>query len=159
MGRLIELQELAEIVAVLKAQKKRVVFTNGAYDLLHVGHVRALRDARSRGDILIVGLNSDASVKKYKNPKLPIIPEQERAEVLTALSVVDYVVLFDEPTADSLLKALHPDVHAKGTDYTPETVPERKTVSAYGGEVVIVGDRKAHGTSKIIQKIRRFKSL
>jgi rfaE bifunctional protein nucleotidyltransferase chain/domain len=98
-------------------------------------------------------------VKKFKNPKLPIIPEDERAEVLSALSLIDYIVIFDDPTADGLLMRLKPDVHAKGTDYTLDTVPERSTVSSYGGEIVIVGDKKSHATSKIIQKIRRFKSL
>ena len=150
-------EELADIVTCLKAEGKKVVLANGTFDLLHVGHVRCLRDAKSRGDYLVVALNSDASVKKYKNPKLPIQKEDERVEVLAALRCVDYVVKFSDPTADGLLAAVKPDIVAKGTDYTPDTVPEKETVAAYGGVIAICGDKKDHASSKIIEKIKKMK--
>src|SRR5262245_10859980 len=134
--------DLGERLRVMRQLGRRIVFTNGCFDILHVGHVRSLIDARSRGDILVVGINSDRSVAALKGPQRPAVPEQERVEILCALAAVDYVTIFDEQTADRLLEQLRPDIHAKGSDYTPETVPERETVEAYGGEVVIVGDEK-----------------
>jgi rfaE bifunctional protein nucleotidyltransferase chain/domain len=128
--------------------------TNGGFDLLHVGHVRSLRDARSRGDALVVALNSDRSVCAYKGPGHPIHPETERAEVLCALACVDLVTIFDDPTVDRLLRLLRPDVHAKGTDYTKETVPERATAAELGIEVAIVGDPKDHSSRGLIERIR-----
>ena len=147
---------MAEEVAAAKAAGKRVVFTNGTFDLLHVGHVRSLADARAQGDLLVVGVNSDASVKSYKGPHLPIQPAEERAEVLAALRYVDYVTIFDEPTVDALLSLLEPHVMAKGTEYDPKTIPERPTVDSYGGEIAIVGDPKAHSTRWLIQRIRQL---
>lgn len=146
--------ELARRIDAEKRAGKRVVFTNGGFDLLHVGHVRAFKDARSRGDLLVVAVNSDASVRRNKGEGLPIVPEAERAELVASLASVDLVTVFGDPTVDGLLLALKPHVHAKGTDYTKETVPERATVLGYGGEIAIVGDPKAHSTSWLIERIR-----
>lgn len=145
-----ELQKL-----VRKAQKmgNRVVFTNGCFDLIHVGHVRYLEDAKAQGDLLIVGINSDVSVGRLKGYGRPLQSEAERCEILGSLECVDYMVVFDDPTADTLLLALKPDVHAKGTDYTAKNVPERDTVTSYGGKVAIVGDAKDHSTRDLIKDI------
>jgi rfaE bifunctional protein nucleotidyltransferase chain/domain len=154
---ILDRQELIAEVLRLRQAGQRLVMTNGCFDLLHVGHVRALADARSRGDVLLVAVNSDASVQRLKGERHPVIPEAERAEVLASLEVVDLVHIFDEPTVDQLLQDLHPEVHAKGRDYTEETVPERDTVLGYGGEIAIVGDPKDHDTTSIIGEIaRRF---
>lgn len=151
-------QKLRDIVCCQQAAGKRVVLTNGKFDLLHVGHTRLLKDAKSRGDYLIVAVNSDASVKDYKkNTKLPIQCEADRMEVLAAIRWVDYVVKFDEPTADDVIRTIQPDIVAKGTDYTEETVPERETIEEYGGAIAICGDEKDHATSKLITRIRRLK--
>jgi rfaE bifunctional protein nucleotidyltransferase chain/domain len=147
--------ELARLVAAAKAAGERVVFTNGGFEVLHVGHVRSLRDARSRGDRLLVAVNSDASVRRNKGPGRPVTPAEERAEVLCALECVDWVTVFDEPTVDGLLRAVRPAIHAKGTDYTPETVPERETVREIGATIAIVGDPKDHATSDLLERIRR----
>jgi rfaE bifunctional protein nucleotidyltransferase chain/domain len=145
--------EAARIADRLRTAGKRIVLANGCFDLLHVGHVRYLQAARTLGDVLFVGINDDAAVARLKGAGRPLMPADERAEVLAALRAVDHVVVFDEDTADSLVAALRPDVHAKGTDYTPDTVPERETVRAHGGRVVIVGDPKAHATRDAIQTI------
>jgi rfaE bifunctional protein nucleotidyltransferase chain/domain len=133
----------------------RIVFANGAFDLLHVGHVRYLDAARREGDWLVVGINSDASVARAKGPSRPVLPEDERAEIVAALEAVDAVILFEEDSPASLIEALRPDVHAKGTDYTAERVPEREVVAGYGGRTAIVGDPKDHATTDVIAKIRR----
>lgn len=154
MGVLIEDHDaLRRIIASLQEEGRIVVFTNGVFDLLHVGHVRALDDARSRGDCLVVGLNSDRSVSELKGPHLPINPEAERAEILCALAAVDYVTLFGDRRADAILEKLRPDVAAKGTDYTEETVPERETILSYGGRIAIVGDPKTHASSDMMTRI------
>ncbi len=146
---------LAARVASHRAAGERVVLANGCFDLLHVGHVRYLEAAKAEGDVLVVALNSDASVRRNKpNGLRPLMPEAERAAIVAALSAVDYVTIFDEPTADAILEALHPDVHAKGTDHTPDTIPERATVARYGGRIAIVGDAKTHSTSALIARIR-----
>lgn len=145
---------LARLIDEHRAAGQRIVFTNGTFDLLHVGHLRSLVDARSRGDLLVVALNSDASVRSYKGPNLPIQPEDERAELMAGLRCVDYVTVFDEPRVDRLLLLLRPHVHAKGTEYTPETIPEATTVRSYGGEIAIVGDAKAHSSSWLMSRIR-----
>lgn len=147
--------ELSRRVAALKQQGKRIVFTNGGFNLLHVGHIRSLRDAKSRGDILVVAVNSDTSIKKNKGEGYPVIPEDERLEVLSELASIDLLTVFSDQTVDSLLLQLQPHVHAKGTDYTKETVPERATVLSYGGEIAIVGDPKDHATSRIIDLIKK----
>jgi rfaE bifunctional protein nucleotidyltransferase chain/domain len=152
-GKIKTAPELAGIVARLRAEGRRSVFANGCFDLLHAGHVRYLAAARALGDALIVGINSDASVKKLKGEGRPLQPESERAELLAALECVDYVVVFDTPTVDPLLCELRPDIHAKGTDYTEASVPERETVLSYGGRVAIVGDPKSHATRDLIAVI------
>lgn len=147
--------ELARLVAEARAAGRRVVFTNGGFEILHVGHVRSLRDARSRGDLLVVAVNSDASIRRNKGPGRPVVPEAERTEVLCALACVDLVTVFDEPTVDGLLRRVRPTIHAKGTDYTPDTVPERATAKEIGAEIAIVGDPKDHATSDLLERIRR----
>ncbi len=149
--------ELKDIVFCLKTEGKMVVMTNGAFDILHVGHVRCIKDAKSRGDYLVVAVNSDSSIKKYKHAKLPIVPQQERIEMIAALRWVDYVIMFDEETCDALIEAVQPDIVAKGSDYEESSVPERDTVLAYGGQIAICGDPKDHASSKLIQRIRRIK--
>jgi len=145
-----------ELVARITAERKngiRVVLANGCFDVLHVGHVRYLAGARELGDVLVVGVNSDAQVARLKGPGRPILPATERAELVDALNSVSYVTVFDEPTVESLLLALKPDVHAKGTDYTVDSVPERDVVRSYGGQVAIVGDPKDHSTSAILARL------
>jgi rfaE bifunctional protein nucleotidyltransferase chain/domain len=132
-----------------------IVFANGAFDLLHVGHVRYLEAARREGDWLVVGVNSDGSVARAKGPSRPVLPEAERAEIVAALAAADAVVVFEEDSPAALIAALRPDVHAKGTDYTAERVPEREVVAGYGGRTAIVGDPKDHATTDVIAKIRR----
>jgi rfaE bifunctional protein nucleotidyltransferase chain/domain len=133
---------------------RTVVMANGCFDILHAGHVRYLEGARGEGDCLIVAVNSDASVRKLKGPGRPILPEQARAELVAALRCVDYVVIFGEDNVEALLRELRPDVHAKGTDYTAETVPERTIAAECGIRVAIVGDPKSHSTRDLLRKIR-----
>jgi D-glycero-beta-D-manno-heptose 1-phosphate adenylyltransferase len=147
------LEELKEIVAVLPASGRKIVFANGCFDLIHAGHVRYLEAAAELGDVLIVGVNSDACVAALKGAGRPLQAEGDRAEMIAAMECVDYVLLFHDPTVDGILRELKPDVHAKGTDYTPESVPERETVRAYGGQVAITGDPKDHSTRDLIQAI------
>ena len=142
--------DLLARVAARRKQGARVVLANGCFDILHVGHVRYLEGAKAEGDLLVVGINSDNQVAILKGPGRPIMREQERAEIVAALDAVDLVTIFDEPTVTELLLALKPEVHAKGTDYTQETVPEREVVRGYGGRVAIVGDPKNHSTSQLI---------
>jgi D-glycero-beta-D-manno-heptose 1-phosphate adenylyltransferase len=141
-------------IAIERNNGKKIVLTNGTFDLLHVGHTRSLIDAKTYGDILVVAVNSDDSVKKYKSPNLPIIAQGERMEVLSAIQCVDYVTVFYETTADEIIFKIKPDFYAKGTDYTEINVPEKKTVLSYGGTIVITGDPKCHSTTSIIQKIK-----
>ena len=143
-------EELVQRVAAARENGARIVLANGCFDVLHVGHVRYLAGARELGDVLIVGINSDQQVAAQKGPGRPVLPAAERAEIVSALESVSYVTIFDEPTVEQLLLALKPDVHAKGTDYTTDTVPERDVVRSYGGHVAIVGDPKDHSTSEII---------
>lgn len=150
-------KSLAAILAGLRASGKVVVLTNGVFDLLHVGHVRCLEDARSRGDILVVAVNNDKSAEALKGKGQPVVPEDERMEVLAALAFVDYVTSFSEPTADALLQQLRPSLYAKGSDYTLKTLPEKDTLKALDVKAVFVGDKKAHSTSKLLQKIQRLK--
>ena len=147
-------EEAAAVAARLRRAGKAVVFTNGCFDLLHVGHIRSLEGARALGDYLFVGINSDRAVRDLKGKGQPVTPERERAEVLAALSAVDFVFVFDAATADEAILAIRPDVHAKGTDYTEESVPERAAVLSYGGRVAIVGDPKAHSTRGILAKLK-----
>jgi len=136
-----------------RAAGRRVVLANGCFDLLHVGHVRYLEDARALGDLLIVGVNGDDAVRRLKGPGRPLMPAVERAEMLAALRAVDHVVVFEDDTADRLVALLRPAVHAKGTDYTAESVPERASVLAAGGRVAIAGDAKQHSTRDVIAEI------
>lgn len=145
-----------ELVTRINADRKRelrIVLANGCFDVLHVGHVRYLAGARELGDVLVVGVNSDAQVERLKGIGRPILSAMERAELVDALNCVTYVTVFDEPTVAELLLALRPDVHAKGTDYTEDTVPERAVVRSYGGRVAIVGDPKDHSTSAILARL------
>jgi rfaE bifunctional protein nucleotidyltransferase chain/domain len=146
-------EELLKRVNTARQAGARVVLANGCFDVLHVGHIRYLAGARELGDVLVVGINSDRQVAIQKGAGRPVLPEQERAEIVAALESVTYVMIFDEPTVEQLLLALKPDVHAKGTDYTSETVPERDVVRSYGGQVAIVGDPKDHSTSAIIARL------
>jgi len=147
--------ERQALVARVDAEKKKgrsVVLANGCFDLLHAGHVRYLQGARSLGDLLVVGINSDDQVARLKGQGRPILPERDRAEIVASIEVVDLVTIFDEPTVTELLLAIRPDIHAKGTDYTEETVPERDVVRSFGGRVRIVGDPKDHSTSELIRR-------
>ena len=148
------LDEAAAFVADAKARGLKVVFTNGVFDLLHPGHVRYLTTARSQGDVLVVGVNSDRSVRENKGPSRPIIPEQERAELLEALSVVDAAVIFDEPTPQGIIDRLRPDVLVKGADWAADAIVGRETVEAGGGKVVRVPIEQGWSTSAIIEKAK-----
>jgi rfaE bifunctional protein nucleotidyltransferase chain/domain len=144
------------LVARITAEKaggSRIVLANGCFDILHAGHVRYLEGARALGDMLVVGINSDEQVARLKGTGRPVLPERERAELVASLQAVDLVTIFPEPTVTELLLVIKPDVHAKGTDYTEETVPERDVVRSYGGRVAIVGDPKDHSTSRILKKV------
>jgi rfaE bifunctional protein nucleotidyltransferase chain/domain len=151
--RVLDLDAAVAVAQVARAAGRRVVLANGCFDLLHVGHVRYLEGARALGDLLIVGVNSDASVRRLKGPGRPLMPAEERAELLLALRAVDHVVLFDDDTADRLVARLRPAIHAKGTDYTPDSVPERAAIAAVGGRVAIAGDAKSHSTRDVITEI------
>lgn len=149
--------EIREIIRQEHKARKSVVFTNGCFDLLHVGHIRYLQAAKLEGDILLTAVNSDKSVRALKGPERPLMPEGERVEILAALECTDLIMVFDDHTVDRLLRELRPDVHAKGTDYTPESVPERDTVLSYGGRIAIVGDPKNHSTRNFLSSIRSGK--
>ena len=153
MSKVQTLQEISTLVREHQAAGKTVVFANGCFDRLHVGHIRYLEAARALGDVLVLGLNGDKSVRQLKGPGRPLMNEQERAEILAALGCVDYLVIFDEPTAKKVLETLKPNIHAKGTDYTRESVPERETVLSYGGSIAIVGDPKDHSTKDFLKQI------
>jgi rfaE bifunctional protein nucleotidyltransferase chain/domain len=146
-------QLVAEINAA-RAAGRTVALANGCFDLFHVGHIRYLAGAAELADVLVVGLNSDAQVRALKGEKRPFMPENERAEIVAALKCVDFVTIFDEPTVTELLRAIKPDFHAKGTDYTVETVPEREVVREFGGQVAIVGDPKDHSSSDFLARLR-----
>ena len=152
---LIPSERIEEYAAILRAAGLRVVFTNGCFDILHVGHVRYLAAARALGDVLILGLNSDASVRRLKGETRPVNSEADRAEVVGALKSVDAVVIFGEDTAEELIAKVRPAVYAKGGDYTRETLPEAKIVEKYGGEVHFIDLVPGHSTTKIIEKIHQ----
>jgi D-glycero-beta-D-manno-heptose 1-phosphate adenylyltransferase len=153
MDRVISRTALIERVRQSRLVGHRIVLANGCFDILHAGHVRYLLGAKALGDLLVVGVNSDKQVRILKGAGRPVMPETERAEIVASLEPVDLVTIFDEPTVEALLLALRPDVHAKGTDYTEETVPEREVVRSYGGRVAIVGDPKEHSTSELIGRM------
>jgi D-glycero-beta-D-manno-heptose 1-phosphate adenylyltransferase len=152
-ARVLERNRVIARVAIARKHGARVVLANGCFDLLHVGHVRYLEAARALGDLLVVGVNGDEQARRLKGEGRPYVPERERAEVVASLRAVDLVTIFHEPTVTELLLALRPEVHAKGTDYTEETVPEREVVRAYGGRVAIVGDPKDHSSTETIRKV------
>ena len=153
LDKVVSRVELLALAGEQRASGRKIVFANGAFDLLHVGHVRYLEAARREGDWLAVGVNSDRSVQSAKGPGRPILPESERAEIVAALGCVDAVVLFDEDSPADLIGELRPEVHAKGTDYAADTVPERSVVASYGGRTVISGDPKDHATTDLIRRI------
>ena len=153
MGKILTEDELAEAVRAERAGGRTIAFANGCFDVLHVGHVRYLADAKAQADRLVVAINDDDSVRSLKGIGRPILEAADRAELVGELESVDYVVLFSDPDVNRLLRLLKPDVHCKGTDYTPETVPERDTVLAYGGRIAIVGDPKDHSTRDLLSRI------
>ncbi len=148
------LDELAALVEQAKAEGRRVVFANGCFDVLHGGHISYLEDAAAQGDLLIVAVNSDRSTRGLKGEGRPYYPQEQRLEILAAMEMVDYLIVFDDPTVAPLLERLRPHVHAKGTDYTRETVPERDTALALGIEIYIAGNPKENASRKIIGRIR-----
>ncbi len=153
--KIISRNALLERLAGHRRRRQRIVLANGCFDLLHVGHIRYLEGARREGDLLVVGVNSDASERVLKGHGRPILPAQARAELVAALAAVDYVVIFDEPNVEALLTAIRPDVHAKGTDYAAETVPERKLAAELGVRIAIVGDPKQHSTRELLARFRK----
>ena len=157
MRTLEKVRRLAEVVEQRerwRAEGKTVALANGVFDLLHVGHVRYLEGAKELADCLVVAVNSDASTRAYKGPGRPHIPEGERAEMVAALACTDRVMVFDEPNVRNIIRALKPDVHVKGTDYTPDTIPEGDEVRAYGGRVAVAGDPKNHSTTELAQRLQ-----
>ena len=153
--KILSLNEMTETADELRKKGKTVTFANGCFDLIHVGHIRYLEAAKRQGDILVVGLNSDNSVRRLKGQERPWMPQRERAEILSAFASVDYIVIFDETTVENILRRLRPEVHCKGTDYTEDTVPEKEVVREYGGTVAIVGDPKDHSTRDLVHEILR----
>jgi rfaE bifunctional protein nucleotidyltransferase chain/domain len=153
--KIVSRQGLTAILDEHRRASREIVFANGVFDLLHVGHVRYLAAARVEGDVLVVGINSDSSTRKLKGPGRPILTERARATIVAALKSVNYVVIFDEPDVNSLLKELQPDVHAKGTDYTADTVPERELAALLGIRIAIVGDPKQHSTRDLLARLRQ----
>ena len=154
MAEILTREAAVERIRRDRADGLTIAFANGAFDLLHVGHIRYLEAAKREGDRLVVAINDDESVRRSKGPSRPVLPQADRAELVAALRAVDYVVIFSEPTVAPLLELLTPDVHCKGTDYTVDTVPERETVRAYGGRIAIVGDPKDHSTSELVSRLR-----
>jgi rfaE bifunctional protein nucleotidyltransferase chain/domain len=152
--RVVTLEEARSLVVAARRSGKTVVLANGAFDLFHVGHLRYLEGARAEGDLLVVAVNSDRSVRELKGPGRPFFPQSERAEIVAGLRCVDCVVIFDQPTVAGVIVELRPEVHAKGTDYTADEVPERSVVASYGGKTVITGDPKDHSTSEILDRLR-----
>lgn len=148
----------SDLTAALESERKNgktIAFANGVFDVLHVGHIRYLQDAAKVADVLVVGVNGDASVRMLKGESRPLMPQDERAEIVAAIRGVSYVTIFDEKSPARLLGALKPDFQCKGTDYTADSVPEAEVVKAYGGKVVIVGDPKDHSTTSLLEKMRR----
>ena len=154
MSAILSEAELVQAVGRDRAAGRTIAFANGCFDLLHVGHVRYLQGAAAEADRLIVAVNDDASVRALKGPGRPILPAADRAEIVGGLRGVHYVVVFADPTVERLLLLVKPDVHCKGTDYTPDSVPERAVVQSYGGRTAIVGDPKDHATRDLLARIR-----
>ena len=150
---ILDREQLVSAIDAARNDGLTVVLANGCFDLFHAGHIRYLAGAKTLGDILVVGINSDEQVGRLKGTGRPYIPEDERAEIVSAFRPVDLVTIFPEPTVEALILAIRPDFHAKGTDYTTETVPEREIVRSYGGQVAIVGDPKDHSSTDLIKKV------
>ncbi len=155
MGKVVKREDIPVLLKQLRAENKTIVTTNGCFDILHVGHVRYLQKTKTFADVLVVCLNSDVSVKKIKGPDRPVNNENDRAEILCALSCVDYVVLFDESSPENLLCEIKPDVHTKGADYTIETLPEAKAIMAAGGRIEFISFVEGKSTTSIIEKMRK----
>jgi rfaE bifunctional protein nucleotidyltransferase chain/domain len=154
-SKILSRQALVPLLDDSRQQNKRIVFANGCFDTLHVGHTRYFASAKQQGDILVVGVNSDASVRRLKGPGRPVLDERARAHLVAALRSVDYVVIFGEPNVEALLEELRPHVHAKGTDYTADSVPEREVAARLGIQVAIVGDPKDHSTRDLFDSISK----
>ncbi len=152
-SRILERNRVIARVAIARRNGARIVFANGCFDILHVGHIRYLEAARALGDLLVVGINSDEQVRRLKGEGRPVVPERERAEIIAGLRAVELVTIFQEPTVEKLLLAIRPDIHAKGTDYTVATVPERDVVRSFGGRVAIVGDPKDHSSTELVRRV------
>jgi rfaE bifunctional protein nucleotidyltransferase chain/domain len=155
LEKIVSRDALRRLLEEKRRMGKRIVLANGCFDILHVGHVRYLEGARQEGDLLVVGVNADTSVRGIKGPGRPLLDEESRATLVAALRAVDYVVVFPEPNVESLLEALRPDVHAKGTDYTEGTIPERTTADRLGIRLAIVGDPKQHSTRDLLASVRK----
>ncbi len=153
MGKRVRLSDLAAIRARARRAGKTVALANGVFDLFHVGHLRYLQGAKDLADVLVVGVNSDASTRRNKGPGRPLVPEDERAEIVAGLGCVDHVVVFGSRTVVPLIRRLRPDFQVKGTDYTPETIPEAAEVARHGGRAVVAGDPKDHSTTEILRKL------
>jgi len=153
-GQILDRSEIGETLRTIRGQGLSLVLANGCFDLLHVGHLRYLQAAKELGDVLIVGLNSDRQARLLKGDGRPYVPENERAEIVAALACVEFVTIFDGPTVEELLRLIRPDVHAKGTDYTVESVPERAIMQELGGRTAIVGDPKDHSSTEMVRALR-----
>src|SRR5216683_4852811 len=152
--RILDRPSLIARIHAAKEAGQKIVFANGCFDVLHAGHIRYLQGASELGDVLVVAINADPQVSALKGMGRPILAEHDRAELVASIAVVDFVTIFAEPTVEQLLLAIQPDIHAKGTDYTEETVPERDVVRSFGGRVAIVGDPKNHSTSEILKRFK-----
>jgi len=155
MGKIVSREDLVDYLRADRGAGRSIALANGCFDVLHVGHVRYLEGAKAEADRLVVAMNDDDSVRKLKGPGRPVLSAGDRAELVSALRPVDYVLIFSELDVNELLRTLKPDVHCKGTDYTVETVPERDTVLSYGGRTAIVGDPKDHSTRGLLARIRQ----
>jgi rfaE bifunctional protein nucleotidyltransferase chain/domain len=153
LKKLHSLEQLTKIIREHKQKGEKVVLANGCFDLIHVGHTRYLKGSKDEGDVLVVALNSDSSVRELKGKGRPILQEKERANIISSFDCVDYVIFFDELDVEKILLALEPDIHAKGSDYTENTVPEKETVKQYGGTIAITGGPKVKSTSQLIKEI------
>ena len=154
-GKILSREGLLEVLREHRRRRRKIVLANGVFDLLHVGHVRYLQAARAEGDVLVVGVNSDSSTRARKGEGRPVMTERARAAVVAAVAAVDYVVIFDELDVNELLREIRPDVHAKGTDYSVDTVPERELATQLGVRIAICGDSKDHSTRDILDRVRR----
>jgi len=153
LKKLYSLSQLKKIIQEHKKKGQKVVLANGCFDLIHLGHIRYLKESKKKGDILVVALNSDSSVRVLKGKGRPILNQKERAEIISSFSFIDYITFFKENNVEKVLLALKPDIHAKGSDYSEETVPEKETVKGYGGSITITGGPKIRSTSQLIKEI------